>query len=1244
LLQDRADTLTGARAIEDYTRAIVLRETWPSFELREQTLLMHAYLNRGIDRLGIDAPELAVVDFDRVIELGEALAPTPSKTAFLARAYQLRAQARVGEDAMVDLGRAIALRLDAGADPAERVELIRCYCRRGLHLKKRGQLETAIEDFTRAIEVGESISLSQLGNALALADAYHQRGDATFGPASISDYLRAIELREPFLDVDPRLQPVSVDCYSNLGFEHLRLREFDSATAAFTSAIELAERREVDISIAHKLTRAYLGRAELRGAAEANADFSTAIALSERFSALDRGFLPGLLAALTGRGSRFLRDGQQATASEDFSRAIEIGETLDLALPANANTLADVYCRRGLLGSGPAAVSDYTRAIGLYETLIRSAPELRIHLADALVRRGNEQGRLSKFDAAIDDFDRAIEVAETLDLESELAADVVARAHQFRADLRTGDDAVSDYTRAIECWEPLAASAKRYRLPLAFAHRNRASILALTDRKNSARNDLERAVAIVASLDVTLPDNAHLLANWLQQRADLDSGPQAIADYTRAIELWLAQDLADAANRTRLRDCYRNRAVDLQRIGDLTMALADFSRAIELGEGLDLSDPQAAAAQAATYGMRADLREPRVAVSDRSQAIELWTRVVAIDPRQLAELVASYVSRCVSLLNAGDRSAAVVDLGRAIQFEGSLDLSNLGDVQPLARAYEFRGMLGQGTESIADYTRAIALREPLFDSRPEHLAVLAASYRKRGVGYRAGGHLAEARADFSRAIELGEKLDGTQAAVADALANVYHLRGALLDPREAISDFSRAVQLREPFAAADADIRQSLAIDHENRGIAEQAAGQRKEALADFDRAIELNESEELTGPYNVRALARVYHRRGGVRAGEEAISDYTRAIQLRESVRTLDASVLPELGESYCNRGAQLSSRGALDQAVADFDQALAIAESEQIAPVVNVRFLANLYRLRGDALSGEAAISDYTRAIELVTKREAPDETLTEELAMLYRRRAKTRLANGQWELAHDDQRNALIASRPAWAFVVSPSYWTAIEDRCGAAKEALLTPEEAESLVSELTAIIGPERASHWPSVTSARIRRLPSLVKAFLLELAADREDGSSTVAHFLWRKDLALLLDGSSSPLHDASEFGWIEIGDPETALDYLRLFCSHVAAASGVFSLIENPAQIYWHEGAPADVRARVEAQLRLVEVNAREDGRWFAKASIIYEGALVTASFTVAGSEVTMIDDDMDSNDLPVRALTLRDGWSTLI
>ena len=273
----------------------------------------------------------------------------------------------------------------------------------------------------------------------------------------------------------------------------------------------------------------------------------------------------------------------------------------------------------------------------------------------------------------------------------------------------------------------------------------------------------------------------------------------------------------------------------------------------------------------------------------------------------------------------------------------SADPRNVAALVHRGDAYAHQGDFEQ---AVADYTAAIRLR-------PDD----AALYRRRGLAYARRQARDQAVADFTEAIRLEPR--NPEAHASRALANAQRKE---FDP--AIADYTEALRLspkngslyynrgnahygKAEYDRAIADYAEAARLDpHDGRafggrGRAYALRGEHGKAVADFGRLLHLD-------PANVRAMwdrALSFVELGQY---DKALADYDAAIR-REPSAAL-----------YRGRGQARAAVGDLEQAVADFTEALAL--DPQDARVRLAR--AGVYHDRGEF---PEALADLNEALRL-------------------------------------------------------------------------------------------------------------------------------------------------------------------------------------------------------------------------------------------------------------------------------------
>lgn len=356
---------------------------------------------------------------------------------------------------------------------------------------------------------------------------------------------------------------------------------------------------------------------------------------------------------------------------------------------------------------------------------------------------------------------------------------------------------------------------------------------------------------------------------------------------------------------------------------DYENALDDLDKAIEL-----------VADYAPAYRARGRVFEVQ---EDFESAISQYDQALAIDP----EYSRAYFSRGTSFLRKeGGLERAEADLLKAIETE----VLPIGDwPYTLARAYTKLGFAyqraGEHDSAITQLNKAIELDREL-----------AEAYLHRGESLRIQGLEEEAASDF--------------------------IRVALLDP-DVLTAYDRLRQLSDPDVTIDSlttIVEQAEDNEWAYRARAEVLfeQGNLEGAIADYTTLVEM---------VPAKSRAWYYFARGEVyqSIGETDLSyfDYARAVQLQSTYLGLlaDASEdpqgalaiytrlieeLPNKPEPYVYRGEVYVGIGNYQKAIEDFEAALRIGSSSQMA-----------YEGRAQAYTEmgylEAALQDYDRLIQL-------------------------------------------------------------------------------------------------------------------------------------------------------------------------------------------------------------------------------------------------------------------------------------
>jgi lipoprotein NlpI len=298
----------------------------------------------------------------------------------------------------------------------------------GIEAQQKGDLEKAINTYTRAIESGElsnvdlvraynlrgevqvgksrfEEALTDFESAIRLdrnyATSYYNRALLVYGDAAIADLSRALkpdyvdalfergirydrngDQARAFLDLDTviRLNPRHVDAYSYRGGMYHLKAEYDKAITDFDSAIREDPKNDILLTFRGG---GYYGKQMFN---EASADFEAALKLN-----------PGNSVALSSRGMVKAAQRDYRGAIADFDQALHLvnGDDAEAAL---------IMVERGRAykqeGNFEKAIDDLSNAI-----------RLQPNLGEAFRVRGNTLSQMGQHARAVRDLDSAVQVS-----------------------------------------------------------------------------------------------------------------------------------------------------------------------------------------------------------------------------------------------------------------------------------------------------------------------------------------------------------------------------------------------------------------------------------------------------------------------------------------------------------------------------------------------------------------------------------------------------------------------------------------------------------------------------------------------------------------------------------------------------------------------------------------------------------------------------------------------------------------
>jgi tetratricopeptide (TPR) repeat protein len=528
-----------------------------------------------------------------------------------------------------------------------------------------------------------------------------------------------------------------------------------------------------------------------------------------------------------------------------------LGACLAKGRAQRPGSLAELLARfealyRGQFGIAPRTAPvlgqftsiDYANRGNTYRSLRRYDEALRDHsraieldptFAQAYSNRGVTYRKLQRYNEALADFDRAIQLAPSL-------AEAFSNRGNVYRDLQQYTKALADQTEAIRL-SPIRA------LPPA-PYLNRGVTYQKLQRYDEALADYSRAIKIEPNW--ALPHDNRAGVYSAMQRYE-----EALADHNRAIEL----DPNNAEAYTNRGSTYRN----LQRYEE---ALADLNQAIEL-------DPHYARAYSERFGVHSALHQYEVALDDMNEAIRLVPTDASV-----------YNNRANTYTRLQRYEEALIDYNHSIELDPTLAAAYYGRANVYNELQQYKQALADCNQAIEidprdamaytnrsnsytnlqQYEKALADCNQAIDLDP----TLAMSYNNRGAIYSFFEKYDEALVDLDRAVEL----DSSDFKAYFNRGNVYH---KLHQYEKALADFNNTTQLNPAFALGYLFI-----------GVVLSEQGNLYEALPRFEKAAQLGDplgaqlSEELRQILNTESKQQA-------NAGQRAFDALLRADSLDE-------------------------------------------------------------------------------------------------------------------------------------------------------------------------------------------------------------------------------------------------------------------------------------------------------------------------------------------------------------------------
>lgn len=417
---------------------------------------------------------------------------------------------------------------------------------RGYSFSQKGEIESAINDFNKAIELDKDLVPAYTGRA----DIYRTSGDYDL---SIKDYNRAI-----YIDNKDKA------LYNNRGLIHIDMEEYKKAIYDFSKAIDLDK----------KLEFPYLNRAN----AYLNiGDFKSAL-IDYEYASKDRSTLN---LADVGRANLFFKKGDFKTAEKYFNRSLK----------RKSKHKEILYLFRGIFYFSQKrieeSISDFNIILGDkndYKSL--ALPEKDLYVA-AYDMRANSYSYLGDQKQAIKDKSEAIKLLETSPNSLKRGWLYNNRGIIFMKNNQY-ENAIDDFSKAIDLENFPAAYLNRSKSYF----RTKEFSKSISDIREVIKNDyLERGTLYLEKRDYSsaFSDYSPVISDYpddylayslrgqtnesisLYIKDNVELLKQALSDYTKYIQL-KPNELDAYISRSRI---YRNS-------GKLVLAKNDIERAISI--------------------------------------------------------------------------------------------------------------------------------------------------------------------------------------------------------------------------------------------------------------------------------------------------------------------------------------------------------------------------------------------------------------------------------------------------------------------------------------------------------------------------------------------------------------------------------------------------------------------------------------------------------------------------------------
>ncbi|MEJ8476957.1 hypothetical protein, partial [Roseibium algae] len=162
------------------------------------------------------------------------------------------------------------------------------------------------------------------------------------------------------------------------------------------------------------------------------------------------------------------------------------------------------------------------------------------------------------------------------------------------------------------------------------------------------------------------------------------------------------------------------------------------------------------------------------------------------------------------------------------------------------------------------------------------------------------------------------------------------------------------------------------------------------------------------------------------------------------------------------------------------------------------------------------------------------------------------------------------------------------------------------------------------------------------------------DTNSALMSALVGQSTAILLDGTSPPLHGLNGSGLLDLSGPEATAAYLRFFCSYVHGKEGPFLVVETVEDLALRGDVIAKVRHDLSDLIlppkQVPPPTAGGSGEappdaLFYTATLLYADHLFKVRFQIsANGMVDMLEDDPLAEDVPITPRLFKGNWRSWV